>query len=89
MTLTRKAAQEWGQYGIVTNCILPVTKTDHFGESPQSVAALAQIERLSPVRYLGDPYDDCTPVVAFLASEAARYLNGQMIDICGGLQVLA
>jgi NAD(P)-dependent dehydrogenase (short-subunit alcohol dehydrogenase family) len=89
MTLTRNAAQEWGRYGIVTNCVLPVTKNDHFGQDPQSAAALEAIQRMSPVGYLGDPYDDASPIVSFLASEGAHYLNGQMIGICGGLQMLA
>lgn len=89
MTLTRKAAQEWGRYGIVTNCVLPVTKNDHFGQDAQSTEALERIAQSSPVRYLGDPYEDASPIVSFIASEGARYLNGQMIGICGGLQVLA
>jgi NAD(P)-dependent dehydrogenase (short-subunit alcohol dehydrogenase family) len=89
MTLTRKASQEWGKYGIVTNCILPTTKNDHFGTTPQSAAALEKIAQMSPVGYLGDPYEDASPIVSFLASDGAHYLNGQMIGICGGLQLLA
>jgi NAD(P)-dependent dehydrogenase (short-subunit alcohol dehydrogenase family) len=41
------------------------------------------------VGYLGDAFEDCAPVVSFLASEGARYLNGQMIGVCGGIQILA
>ncbi|MFG2943561.1 SDR family NAD(P)-dependent oxidoreductase [Streptomyces sp. NPDC048282] len=89
MTLTRKAAQEWAQYGILTNCLLPVTKSDHFGEDEQSTDALRRTEAAIPVRYLGDPYEDASPVVAFLASEGAHYLNGQMVGLDGGLQILA
>lgn len=89
MTLTRKAAQEWGQYGIVTNCVLPVTKNDHFGSTPQSAEALRRVKEAIPVRYMGDPYEDASPILAFLASNGAHYLNGQMIGVDGGLQVLA
>lgn len=45
--------------------------------------------RMSPVGYLGDADEDCFPAVAFMASAGARYLNGQMIGVCGGLQLLA
>lgn len=89
MTLTRKAAHEFGRDGIVTNCILPVLKNDLFGSNPQSVEALKRIEAESPVGYLGDPFEDGAPMISFLASEGARYINGQMIGICGGVQVLA
>lgn len=89
MALTRKAAKEWGQYGITTNCLFPVTKSEHFGKDPQSAAALAQIEATSPVGYMGEPYEDASPIVAFLASEGSRYLNGAMVGADGGLQVLA
>ncbi len=89
MTLTRKAAQELGRDGIVTNCFLPVIKNDIFGQDAQSTDALAKIEAGSPVGRLGDAFEDCAPMVSFLASEGARYINGQMIGICGGLQVLA
>ena len=89
MTLTRKAAKEFGRDGIVTNCILPVLKNDIFGNNPQSEEALKKIEAESPVGYLGDPFEDGAPMISFLASEGARYINGQMIGICGGIQVLA
>lgn len=89
MTLTRKAAHEFGRDGIVTNCILPVLKNDIFGNNPQSEEALKRIEAESPVGYLGDPFEDGAPMISFLASEGARYINGQMIGICGGVQVLA
>ena len=89
MTLTRKAAQEFGPDGIVTNCILPVIKNDIFGQDEQSTEALARIQAGSPVRRLGDAYEDGAPMVSFLASDGARYINGQMIGICGGIQVLA
>lgn len=89
MTLTRKAAQEFGRDGMVTNCFLPVIKNDIFGQDAQSTEALKRIEAGSPVGRLGDAFEDCAPMVSFLASEGARYINGQMIGICGGMQVLA
>jgi NAD(P)-dependent dehydrogenase (short-subunit alcohol dehydrogenase family) len=81
--LTRHASQDWGQYGIVTNTIYPVVRNaDHEKEHPEMAAALPQ--RI-PVRRHGTAYDDLSPVIAFLASDNAGYLNGQTIGINGGL----
>ncbi|MDQ0897726.1 SDR family NAD(P)-dependent oxidoreductase [Paenibacillus sp. V4I7] len=89
MSLTRFAAKEWGKYGITTNCFLPVIKADNFDSSPQGMAAMEQVMKISPVGYFGDPYKDASPIVAFMASEGSHYMNGQMIGICGGIQILA
>lgn len=89
MTLTRKASQEWAKFGIITNCVLPVTTNDHFGKDAQSAEALEKIALMSPVGYMGDPYDDASPILTFLASEGAHYLNGAMVGVDGGLSLYA
>jgi NAD(P)-dependent dehydrogenase (short-subunit alcohol dehydrogenase family) len=38
----------------------------------------------SPVGRVGDPEEDIAPVVVFLASEAARYLTGELLHVDGG-----
>ena len=43
---------------------------------------------LSPVGRMGDAYEDGSPMLAFLASEEARYINGQVISICGGISYI-
>jgi NAD(P)-dependent dehydrogenase (short-subunit alcohol dehydrogenase family) len=81
--LTRHASQDWGQYGIVTNTIYPIVRNeDHEKEHPEMAESLP---KRIPVRYHGTAYDDLSPVVAFLASEAAGYVNGQSVGINGGL----
>jgi len=89
MALTRNAAKEWAQYGIVTNCFLPMILTESFEKSEQGKAAAKKITEQIPTRYFGKPYEDCGPIVAFMASEEARYLNGQMIGVDGGFHLLA
>jgi 3-oxoacyl-[acyl-carrier protein] reductase len=89
ISLTRFAGKEWGKYGITTNCFLPVIKADGFDSSPQGQAAMEQVMKISPVGYFGDAYKDCNPIVSFMASEGSHYMNGQMISICGGIQILA
>lgn len=89
LALTRTAANEWGQFGIVTNVFLPVSKADGFDASEQGRAAAAAVEKMSPVRRFGEAYADVSPMVTFLASEGASYINGQTISICGGLLMLS
>ncbi len=89
MALSRVAAHEWGKFGITTNVFIPVIKTEAFEFSEQGKAACAQLEKIVPVGYFGKPCEDCAPIVAFIASEGAHYLNGQFIGVDGGLTIIA
>jgi NAD(P)-dependent dehydrogenase (short-subunit alcohol dehydrogenase family) len=82
MALTRIASQEWGHYGIVTNTILPSIHS-HPDQPPHP--GLLQGH---PLGRAGLPYEDAGPIIAFLASEGAGYLNGQPISIDGGRALL-
>ena len=81
--LTRSAAREMAGLGIRVNAVSP-----GFVESPMtaniSPAKMKDILRDIPVRRLGKP-QDVANLVAFLASEAADYITGQVISIDGGL----
>src|SRR5690606_34028397 len=87
--LTRNASQEWGQYGIVTNCFLPAIKTPAYDMSEQGRAAAERLAAEIPVRYFGTPYEDCAPLLVFLASQEAGYINGQAIAVDGGRYLIA
>lgn len=89
MALTRNASQEWAKFGIVTNVFLPVVWTEAYDMSPQGKAAAEMLKAQIPVGRLGKPYEDCSPVVAFMASEGAGYMNGQAIGIDGGQVMIA
>ena len=85
INLTRTCAMELAQYGITTNCFLPVITNDFFEQGSNDAAIPVEImNALSPVGRLGGAYKDGSPMVAFLASEDAGYINGQIISICGG-----
>ncbi|HJT96253.1 MAG TPA: SDR family oxidoreductase [Mycobacterium sp.] len=88
MALTRSASQEWGQFGIVTNTFLPWVRTETFDQT-ELAKSLPTMEASSPLRRMGTAYEDCTPVLAFLASEEARYINGQAIAVDGGRRLIA
>ncbi|GAA1639279.1 SDR family NAD(P)-dependent oxidoreductase [Actinoplanes couchii] len=87
MSLTRVASQEWGRYGIVTNTFLPVAKTPGFDLTEQGRAAAKQLVTMVPVGRFGTPYEDVSPLLVFLASEGAGYINGQAIAADGGLSL--
>lgn len=89
MSLSRVASQEWAKYGITVNCFLPVIKTEAFNNTEQGKAAMEQLTAIIPTGFVGESYKDGSPILAFIASESAGYLNGQMIGIDGGLNLLA
>ena len=80
--LTKALAKELGPSGIRVNCVAPgVIRTrmlDRF--SPQDLEALRQD---TPLETLGTP-EDVGALVAFLASDKAKFLTGQVIGLNGG-----
>jgi len=84
-TLTRSAAREWADTGIVVNAICPGAKTaasrSVFSRYPELEAAA---DASNPMGRLGDPLTDIAPVASFLASEDARYLTGNTLFVDGG-----
>lgn len=86
--LTRTAAREWAPYGIVVNAICPAAKSAAFhrtmADHPELIAAA---DGANPMGRIGDPHDDIAPVVAFLASDDARYLTGNTLYVDGGAHI--
>ena len=82
--LTRCAADELGEHGIRVNSVLPgVVKT-------QMAAALSEIPisreeylSLMPISRIGEP-EDVGNLVAFLLSDDASWITGQLIGVDGG-----
>ena len=86
-SLTRTAAREWGRDGITVNCVLPASaghRAPPAGSDPAREAAFAAMYDDNPVGRDGDAIDDIGPVVAFLLSDASRYVTGQTVSVDGG-----
>ena len=84
--LTRTAAREWAQYGIVTNCYCPAAAGHREAPPDGDLRADAwnAMYRNHPMQRDGDPEDDIAPVVLFLCSAAAQWLNGETLMLDGG-----
>jgi 3-oxoacyl-[acyl-carrier protein] reductase len=83
IALTMTAARELGPSGITANAIAPGVIGTAVVRSNLGDTMLAKIATQVPLRRIGEP-PEVGRVVAFLASDAASYLNGAVIDISGG-----
>ncbi|GBC70622.1 3-oxoacyl-[acyl-carrier-protein] reductase [Candidatus Calditenuaceae archaeon HR02] len=86
ITLTKRLAFELGEYGITVNAVAPgFTKTDMTMNRPaeELQAAIRQLESITSLRRVGEP-EDIAEVVAFLASDRAGFITGQVISVDGG-----
>jgi len=81
--LTKSTAKELASRGITVNAIAPgFIETDMTAVLPEEIKKemLSQV----PLGRAGKP-EDVAAVAAFLASEAARYITGQVIHVSGGM----
>lgn len=83
IALTKTTAKELGSRNVRVNAVAPgfirTAMTDKLAE-PVKEAMLKMV----PLGRLGEP-EDVAKAVAFLASDAAAYVNGQTLAVCGGM----
>ncbi|AZP15023.1 SDR family oxidoreductase [Streptomyces aquilus] len=81
--LARTLAWEVGSRSVTVNSVLPgLTRTDVLATVPPHVIDDARAR--TPLGRLGEPAD-IADIVAFLASDAARWITGQTINAAGGM----
>ena len=83
--LTKSIAQELGSRGIRANAIAPgFIITEMTSQLPQEVRESWNAK--IPLRRGGN-VEDVANVATFLASELSSYVTGQVISVCGGMQM--
>jgi NAD(P)-dependent dehydrogenase (short-subunit alcohol dehydrogenase family) len=84
--LTRYMAKELGSRGIAANVVAPgAIETDFGGGRVRDNKEMnAQIAGITALGRVGLP-DDIGGVVAFLCTEDAKWINGQRIEVSGGM----
>jgi NAD(P)-dependent dehydrogenase (short-subunit alcohol dehydrogenase family) len=87
--LTRVAALALADHGIRVNAVAPGTIATELAQKAvlTDEAAKARILSRTPMRRLGQP-QEIADVVAWLASDAASYITGEIVTVDGGRMAL-
>ncbi len=81
--MTKSLAREVGKKNVTANCIAPgFIMTDMTARLPEPVKEAAM--NVIPMRCFGTP-EDVARAVAFLASDSAGYITGQVLCVDGGM----
>jgi len=81
--LTKTFALEWARYGIAVNCVAPGgVKTRMTETIPENI--MAGLIQQIPFRRMAEP-EEIAAAHAFLASDEAAYITGQVLFVDGGL----
>jgi 3-oxoacyl-(acyl-carrier-protein) reductase len=82
---TKTLAREYARKGVTVNAIAPgFIKTRMLQDMPEKT--LEAVVNMTPIGRLGEPMEVAAGV-AFLASPAASYITGHVLDINGGMEM--
>ena len=84
--LTRYMAKELGAKGISANIVAPGPVETDFNNAAirNNPQVKSMLSAASPLGRVGNA-DDIGPVVAFLCTDDAKWINGQRIEVSGGI----
>ena len=85
IVLARQLAVEWGSRGVRSNCVSPgMIMTPMSARFMTDADALEKRRLMTASRRIGKA-EEAAALMAFLASDSSSYVNGQNIEIDGGL----
>ncbi|QEH42424.1 SDR family oxidoreductase [Chitinophaga sp. XS-30] len=82
--MSRVFAKEIGARGINVNCVLPGPTGTGLFLNGKSEEQIAQLAATNAFKRLGTP-EDIAKIVAFLATDEAKWISGQSIGASGGM----
>ncbi len=85
MAFTKTWARELGPKGVRVNAVAPGFVSTHMLDTIPPEVMKLMTERV-PLKRLAEP-EELANVYAFLASDEASYVNGAVIEVCGGMTV--
>ncbi|MBU9562976.1 SDR family oxidoreductase [Burkholderia multivorans] len=83
-SLVRSAAAEFAPAAITVNAVAPGFTRKDRGPSADNAGAWAHAAHATPLGRIAEP-DDVAALIAFLLSDAARQITGQVVHVDGGL----
>ena len=82
--MAKALAIEEGRYGITVNCVAPgFMETEMVQALPTYETIKERAIQMQPIKRVGRP-DDIADAVAFLASERAGFISGEVLHVTGG-----
>jgi 3-oxoacyl-[acyl-carrier protein] reductase len=83
-SLTKQMAIEWGPQGVRANAVGPGLIVTEGTQANYQGERRVERGRPVPLRRVGEP-QDIADVIAFLCSDDARYVSGQVVYVDGGV----